>query len=115
MYLPFFLGLGLGLVVYCLAEQVEHASQGFLSDRHLDGSASIDSLHTSDKTVRGTHRDAAHHIIADMLCDLNDQLLTVVVDLNGIQQIGQVIRVEPDIKNRADDRDDRANVLICHF
>ena len=50
-----------------------------------------------------------------MLCDLDDKLLTVVVDLYRIQQIGQVIGVELDIKNRTDDRHDRANVLICHF
>lgn len=49
-----------------------------------------------------------------MLSDLNDQLLTVVVDLDGIKQIGQVVGVELDIKNRTDDCHDRAYVLICH-
>ena len=49
-----------------------------------------------------------------MLSDLNDQLMTVVVDLDGIKQIGQVVGVELDIKNRTDDCHDRAYVLICH-
>ena len=112
--LPLFLGLGLRLIINRLAEQVEDTAKGLLSDRDLDRRAGIHSLHASYETVGGTHRNAAHDIVADMLSDLNDQLMTVVVDLDGIKQIGQVVGVELDIKNRTDDCHDRAYVLICH-
>ena len=112
--LPLFFGDGLRLVVNSFAEQVEDTAEGLLSDRDLDRRAGIHSLHASNEAVGGTHRNAAHDIVADMLSDLNDQLLTVVVDLDGIKQIGQMVGVELDIKHRTDDCHDRAYVLICH-
>ncbi len=112
MNFPLFLGFGLGLVVYRVAEKVEYTSEGSLSDGYLDRSACVNCLHASDKTVRAAHRDAAHDIVADMLRDLYDQLGAIVVDLNGVQQVRQAVGRKSYIKHRSDDLHDRAYVLV---
>ena len=61
-----------------ITQNVEHASERILSDRHADRSARGDCLHTAHKSVRRSHGDTSDRIITQMLGRLNDKLTTVL-------------------------------------
>ncbi len=66
--------LGGRLLINGIAEQVEYAAEALVTDGDLDGFTGIDRIRTADKAVCGGHRNAADHIVTDVLGNLNDQL-----------------------------------------
>ena len=61
-------------VIDRLAEDVEDASEGLLTDRYGDGLAGIDDIGPPDETVRRRHGDGADLIARQVLLDLGYQL-----------------------------------------
>ena len=113
--LPLLLGFGLGLVINGITQQIEDSSESFLADRYFYRSACINGIHTSDKTIGAAHGDTAHDIVTDMLRYLDNELLAVVVNLNSIEQVGQIFGSKSYIQNRADYLHYCADILICHL
>jgi hypothetical protein len=55
------------------------AQAGF-ADGHLNRGAGIFDRHAADQTVGNIHGDGAHHVVAQMLGHLDDQVVFFVVD-----------------------------------
>ena len=78
------------------------------------GLSGIQGLCSSDETVSGVHGDTADRIVADLLCHLNGQLRTVVIDFNGVQQRRQLVVSKPDVQYGAGDLHYLTNVFFTH-
>ena len=102
-------------IINGLSEKVEYSSESLFTYGNGDRLSRIDSLCASYKSVGRTHSYAANDIVADMLCDFDNEALSVIVDLNGVLQVRQRVRRKADIKYRADDLNDRTDVFFSHF
>ena len=105
---------GGGLVIHRLAQQVEHAPQTLVAYGHLDGLAGVHGICAAHQTIGAAHGNAACHIVAGQLSDLHHQLLAVVVDLNGVEQLRQLAILELDVQHRANDLDHLADMFFGH-
>ena len=105
---------GGGLVIHGLAQQVEHAPQTLVAYGHLDGLAGVHGICAAHQTIGAAHGNAACHIVAGQLSDLHHQLLAVVVDLNGVEQLRQLAILELDVQHRANDLDHLADMFFGH-
>ena len=61
----------------------EHVALGDVADRHGDRRAGVAHLGAADQAVGGLHRDGAHHVVAEVLLDLEGQLARLPVALAG--------------------------------
>ena len=111
---PVLLRLRSRLIVYRVAQKVEYTAKALLAYRNLDGLSGIQGLCSSDETVSGVHGDTADRIVADLLCHLNGQLRTVVIDFNGVQQRRQLVVSKPDVQYGAGDLHYLTNVFFTH-
>ena len=102
------------LIVHRLTQQVEHAAQALVTHRHPDGLAGVHGIRAAHQAIGAAHGNAAGHIVAGELSDLHHQLLAVVVDLNGVEQVRQLAILELDVQHRADDLDHLADVFFGH-
>ena len=57
-----------------LAEQVEHAAERLLADRHRDRAAGVDDLHAADHAVGRAEGDAADAAAAEVLLHFAGEL-----------------------------------------
>ena len=105
---------GGGLVIHRLAQQVEHAPQTLVAYGHLDGLAGVHGICAAHQTIGAAHGNAARHIVAGQLSNLHHQLLAVVVDLNGVEQLRQLAILELDVQHRANDLDHLADMFFGH-
>ena len=112
---PFFCCFRCRLIVYGLTEQVEHAAQALLSDRNGDRAARVDCFRSADKSVCGLHGNAADHVVARLLRHFHNQLLAVVVYLDGVQKCRQLSFRKTDIQNRTRYLHNLANVFFTHL
>ena len=115
MDFPAFLRLRRRKIVNRLAEEVENTSEGLFSDRNGYRMSRVERLHASYKTVGASHRDTADNVVADVLSNLDNELLTVVVNFDRIEQIRQTVGRKLYIENCADYLNDGANVFFCHL
>ena len=106
--------LGGRLLINGIAKQVEYAAQALVTDRNLDRLTGVDSIRTADKAVCGGHRNAADHIVTDMLGNLNDQLFSVVLQLDSVEQGGQFTVLESDVQYRSHDLHYLSDVFFWH-
>ena len=61
------------------------------------------ALRAARQAIRAAHRDTTHHIVADMLRDLDRQFFLAAFNLNGVQKLGQLAIFKSNIQYRADD------------
>ena len=115
MDFPLFFGLYRFAVVNRLAEQVEDTAEVLVTDRNGDRAAGIGCLHAAHQAVGGLHRDAAHGILTDMLRNLDRDDMAVVVDRDGVQQLGQRVSGKFNVKHRSGDLDNGADILLTHW
>ena len=94
------------------AEHVEDSTLGRIPDGHRDGGAGVGGLHAAAATVGRGHGDAAHDVVAEVLGDLEDDVdvLRSVLQLDGVEDVGQVARLEADVDHGAEDLGDGSNV-----
>ena len=85
-------------IVDRISKNVKHSSQGLLSYRDGDRPACADSLHPPDQTVRRSHRNTSHGVIAQMLGNLYNQLPALLChNINGVIDLRQMPVTELDI------------------
>ena len=112
---PALLAFDRRLVVYRLTEKVEDTAEVLVTDRNGDRAAGIGCLHAAHQAVGGLHRDAAHGILTDMLRNLDRDDMAVVVDRDGVQQLGQRVSGKFNVKHRSGDLDNGADILLTHW
>src|SRR5690606_38179504 len=61
--------------IHGIAEHVHDAAQGALADRHGDGGAGVGHRETPGQALGGTHGDAAHHAVTQLLLDFEGEAL----------------------------------------
>ncbi len=114
MNFPVFLCLDRLAVVDRLAEQIEHAAEGCVADRHADALAGVQRLLAANQTVSRAHSDAACGVVADVLRDLCDQFRAVVLDFKGVEKIGKMSVRKFYIQYRADNLSHCTKILLVH-
>ena len=112
---PALLGIDGTAIVDRLANQVEHPTQRGLSDRDLHGVAGIDAFLTANHTVGTPQSDAADASAAQVLLYFADEVylhaLLLRLDADGVVNRRRVVLRELDVKRRADDLRDVADIL----
>ena len=77
------------------------------SDGDGDGSTSVDDLLASDETLGTVHGNGSDSVLTQVLGDLEDKSssssLSAELDLEGVQDRGEVVRVEVDIDDGTND------------
>ena len=97
------------LAVDRVAEDVEHATERRLADRHRDRRAGVTDVDAAGETVRGRHRDGADPVVAEVLLDLADERLqALALDLDGVVDARQLAGRELDVHDGSGDLDDSA-------
>jgi peptide chain release factor 1 len=96
-------GLDGATLVNGVTSDVHDAAQSRRTDGDGDGSTSVKGLSTSDETLRTVHGNAADDVFTQMLGDLEDQLLAIVLGLQGVQNGRELSAIELDIDDGTDD------------
>src|SRR5258708_7383865 len=106
-------------LVHWLAEDVEHAAEGFAADRNRDARAGIDRLHPADHAFGRDHGDATRAAFAQVLLHLDDDVEwsgdveAFADDANCLEDRGHLRLFELNVNGRAADRNYFSDVL-CH-
>lgn len=90
-----------------LSDDVDDAAQGLGADRDTDGRASVLDGLATHQTLGTVHGDGADGVLSQVLGDLQHQAGSASVDLQGVQDRGQVL-VELDVDDGTDDSDHTA-------
>jgi peptide chain release factor 1 len=106
------------------AEHVHDAAERALADRHRDRTAGGGDLHAAAQAVGGAERDAAHYAVAELLLDLEGQILLdqrivrILDQQERVVDARHAVAVELDVGDRADALDDGPLTLdtlfLCH-
>lgn len=75
---------------------VHDTTKGGRADGNGDGSTSVAGLGTTDETFCTVHGNAAHNGLAEMLSDLEHELVAIVVDVESVQNSGKSLALELD-------------------
>ena len=115
---PVLLGRHGAAAVDRFAEQVENAAERHLADRHRYRLARVQRRHAAHQTVRGAEGHAADAVAAEVLLHLADQMdrrgLLILIDAQGVIDLGQVAFFKLGVERRADDLHDLAGVVsVC--
>ena len=95
------------LAVDRVAKDVEHATQGGLTDRDRDGGTGVVDRHAAGQAVRGGHRHRSDPVVAKVLLHFAGQrLLAFTLDLDGVVDGRQMAGGELDVHDRTGDLDD---------
>jgi hypothetical protein len=87
--------------------------------RHRDRRAGIGDLHSAAQAVGGAHGDGAHHAVAQLLLDLEREVLlgeglALVDELQRVVDVRHAVARKLDVDHRADALDDLAFVRLIH-
>ena len=82
---PSFFSLRSRFFIHRISQNVEDSSQAGLSNRYCNGVSCINSFHSSNQAIGGTHCDTTYHIISQLLCNLRNQLGISKLDGNCVQ------------------------------
>ena len=103
---PLLVGMHRSASVDRIAQQVENAAERPLADGHTHGTARIDHRHATYQAVGRPQRYTPHAIAAKVLLHLSGQVdldsLDVVVDSEGVVDVGQMTFVKLGVERRAD-------------
>ena len=88
-------------VVERLAEAIEQAAEGRVSDRNGDRLAGVDDLHAADQSLGRTQGETSRPTVAHVLLDLEYQLVTGDLSFERVVDRGHVVRRELDVHDRA--------------
>jgi len=91
-----------------LADDVQDAPQGLAADRHRNLLAGVEDLLATNQTVGGVHCDGPDRVLAQVLCDFQNQVHLLIVDRGvgdpeSLIDRGKLARLEFDVDNCADD------------
>lgn len=78
------------------------------TDGNHDGVSSVDNLLSSDETIGTVHGNGSDSVLSEMLSDLKNKSSSSGIigelDLEGVQDGGEVVRVKVDIDDGTNDR-----------
>ena len=100
-----------GFVVHGFADDVQDAAEAGIAHGHRDRRSRVLHLHAAHETVRGVHGDRANRAFAEVLGDLEHQVVLVRAE-RGIghakraEQLGQLSGRKLDVDDGADDLGD---------
>ncbi len=112
-------GLDRAAVIDRPAKDIHDASQCPLAHRHRDWRAGTLDLHAAAQAVGGAERDAADHAIAELLLDLEGEVLlhqrvgSILLQKKRVIDARHVFARKLDVDHRADALDDGA-LCLCH-
>ena len=94
-------------VIDRLADDVHDPAKRRLADRHGYRLAGVGRLHAADETVRRVHGDGTHRVFAEMLGNLENQVILFVIyrrigHPESVVDGGEFPRLKFDVDNRAD-------------
>jgi sugar (pentulose or hexulose) kinase len=101
-------GLDRSSLVNGVTSDVQDTTESGRADRDGNGSTSVGSLGTTNKTLSTVHGNATNDILTQVLSDLEDQLLVVVGGLKSVQDRRQLGSVELDVDDGTTDLVDLA-------
>ena len=96
-------------------DHVEDPPEAFGAYRHADRSAHVLRLHPAHQTIGDVHGDAADDVVAQVLGDLDDQVVLDVVDRgvgdgDGVHDARELSLLERHVDDRTDDLYKPSNV-----
>jgi len=91
-----------------VTSDVQDTTESSRADRNGNRSTSVRSLGATNETLSTVHSNATNDILAQVLSDLEDQLLVVVGRLQSVQDRRQLGSVELDVDDGTDDLVDLA-------
>jgi hypothetical protein len=92
-----------------LANDVHDTTKSGLADGNENGSTSIDDLLATDETLGTVHGNGTDGVLTEVGRDLEDELTTMeVLDVKGVQDGREGLRVKLDIDDGTNDGLDRA-------
>ena len=96
-----------------LADDVEDAAEALGADRHRDRAAGVADFHAAHEAVGRVHRDGADRVLAEVLRDLEGEVVLLVRDarvrdLQRVQDLRELAGRELDVDDGTDDLDDPA-------
>ena len=92
-----------------LANDVHDSAEGGCSDGDHDGCAGVDDLLATNETLCAVHCDGADRVFTQMGGDLEHETAAMeILDLEGVEDGGEVVGLELDVDHGADDGLDRA-------
>ncbi len=99
-----------------LADDVQDAAEDAGADGHRDRVARVLDRLTADEAVRRVHGDAANRVLAEVLCDLDGEVVFALVDRRVREQerrvdLGKLGRVEGHVDDGTDDLDHAAHAV----
>jgi len=89
------------LLVHGLADDVQDAAEGLGTHGHLDGRSGVGAALASHEALGGLHGNAADGVLSQVLGNLQDEAGLVLgsINLQGVQDLGELSGVELDIHN----------------
>ena len=105
------LGIDRPALVDRLADHIQDPAERLAADRHRDRLAGVDHLLAAGEAIGAVHGDRAHGRFAEMLGDLEDQLVAVIVGVQRVQDRRQGA-VELDVDDRAHHLGDPAGLDV---
>ena len=93
-------------------QQVEHASQNFLTHRNLDRLSGIENVHVANHTVGGGHGHSTNPVSSEVLLHLKSQLDVALVNLQCIVDRRKVSLGVLGVDGRTDHLNNLANNCI---
>jgi len=83
-----------------MPSHVEICRHRRFNSRDGDGRTSVGSLGTTDQTLSTVHGNAPHDVLAEMLRDLEDELLAIFDGLKRVENGGELLGIELDCRPR---------------
>ena len=100
-------------VIDRLTKHIEQPAESLPADGNLNRFTQIDDGHASPQPGCAAHGDGAHHVGANMLLDLQDQVAAVLaLHKQGIIDGGEISRSKFNINNYADQTYDHPWIFI---
>jgi hypothetical protein len=88
-----------------LTNDVHDAAERALADGDEDGGAGVDDLLATDETLGTVHGDGTDGVLTQVGSDLEHETAPVeVLDVERVQDLGEVLRVELDVDDGTNDR-----------
>ena len=98
---PLLLTLGGGLIIYCLAKQVENSAKRAFSYGHGNTAAGIVCINASGHTVGRGHSDTSYDVVTYLRCYLEHNRFALIFNFYCVKQIGKSAAVKPYVNDGA--------------
>ena len=102
------------LVIYRLSEKIEDSTQTLVTNRYSDWASCVFCINATNKTVCGTHGNAANYVVTDLLSNLSDKSAILYHYLYSVVKIRKFTLFKADVKYRACNLNYLSNMIFTH-